>query len=84
VVSGCPGGAGRQASGGAASLSTTPAHPPPRGTDRWPRSRALTTPPNPLLAILAVVEEWGDQYSQLANYLRLNGLQPPTAKKGQG
>jgi hypothetical protein len=25
----------------------TPPHPPPRGTDRWPRGRTLTTPPNP-------------------------------------
>ena len=33
-------------------------------------------------AILAAVEDWGDHYSQLANYLRLNGLLPPTAKKG--
>jgi uncharacterized damage-inducible protein DinB len=32
-------------------------------------------------AILAIVEDWGDHYSQLANYLRLNGLLPPTAKK---
>ncbi len=32
--------------------------------------------------ILAAVEDWGDHYSQLANYLRLNGLLPPTAKKG--
>jgi hypothetical protein len=31
--------------------------------------------------ILATAEDWGDHYSQLANYLRLNGLLPPTAKK---
>ena len=33
--------------------------------------------------ILATAEDWGDHYSQLANYLRLNGLLPPTAKKKQ-
>jgi len=31
--------------------------------------------------ILITVEDWADHYSQLANYLRLNGLLPPTAKK---
>ena len=30
--------------------------------------------------ILAATEDWGDHYSQLANYLRLNNLLPPTAK----
>jgi hypothetical protein len=25
--------------------------------------------------------DWADHYSQAANYLRLNGLIPPTAKK---
>jgi hypothetical protein len=34
-------------------------------------------------AILAAAEDWGDHYSQLAIYLRLNGLLPPTAKKKQ-
>jgi len=34
-------------------------------------------------AILAAVEDWADHYSQLAIYLRLNGLLPPTAKRGQ-
>jgi hypothetical protein len=33
--------------------------------------------------ILATTEDWGDHYSQLANYLRLNGLLPPTAKRKQ-
>ena len=33
--------------------------------------------------ILATAEDWGDHYSQLANYLRLNGLLPPTAKRKQ-
>jgi hypothetical protein len=33
--------------------------------------------------MLAASEDWGDHYSQLANYLRLNGLLPPTAKKKQ-
>ena len=33
--------------------------------------------------ILATVEDWGDHYSQVANYLRLNGLLPPTAKRKQ-
>jgi hypothetical protein len=34
-------------------------------------------------AMFAAVEDWGDHYSQLAIYLRLNGLLPPTAKRGQ-
>jgi uncharacterized damage-inducible protein DinB len=34
-------------------------------------------------AILAAAEDWGDHYSQLAIYLRLNGHLPPTAKKKQ-
>ena len=33
--------------------------------------------------ILVTAEDWGDHYSQLANYLRLNGLLPPTAKRKQ-
>jgi uncharacterized damage-inducible protein DinB len=33
--------------------------------------------------MFATTEDWGDHYSQLANYLRLNGLLPPTAKKKQ-
>jgi len=32
-------------------------------------------------AILATSEDWGDHYSQMAIYLRLNGLLPPTAKQ---
>jgi hypothetical protein len=32
--------------------------------------------------ILAAAIDWADHYSQLSNYLRLNGLLPPTAKKG--
>jgi hypothetical protein len=31
----------------------------------------------------AAVEDWADHYSQLAIYLRLNGLLPPTAKGKQ-
>ena len=27
------------------------------------------------------VGDWADHYSQMANYLRLNGHLPPTAKK---
>ena len=34
-------------------------------------------------AMFAAVEDWGDHYSQLAVYLRLNGLLPPTAKRSQ-
>jgi len=34
-------------------------------------------------AILAIAEDWSDHYSQLANYLRLNGLLPPTAKQSE-
>ena len=30
---------------------------------------------------LIAVEDWSDHYSQLANYLRLNRLLPPTAKQ---
>jgi uncharacterized damage-inducible protein DinB len=31
--------------------------------------------------ILITVGDWEDHYSQLANYLRLNGLLPPTARR---
>ncbi len=31
--------------------------------------------------ILATASDWADHYSQLANYMRLNGMLPPTAKK---
>jgi len=34
-------------------------------------------------AMFAAVEDWADHYSQLAVYLRLNGLLPPTAKRSQ-
>jgi DinB family protein len=34
-------------------------------------------------AIIAAAEEWAGHYSQLAVYLRLNGLLPPTARPGQ-
>ena len=32
-------------------------------------------------AIVGAAEDWGDHYSQLAIYLRLNGQLPPTAKQ---
>ena len=32
-------------------------------------------------AMVAAAEEWAGHYSQIAVYLRLNGLQPPTAKR---
>ena len=32
-------------------------------------------------AMLALADDWADHYSQVAIYLRLNGLLPPTAKK---
>ena len=32
-------------------------------------------------AVLATAEDWADHYSQMAIYLRLNGLLPPTAKQ---
>ena len=32
-------------------------------------------------AVLATAEDWADHYSQLAIYLRMNGLLPPTAKR---
>ena len=31
--------------------------------------------------MFATAQDWADHYSQLANYLRLNGLLPPTAKR---
>lgn len=34
-------------------------------------------------AMFATAEDWADHYSQLAIYLRLNGLLPPTAKDKQ-
>src|SRR5213595_3014767 len=34
------------------------------------------------LATLITVADWADHYSQMAIYLRLNGLLPPTAKRG--
>jgi len=40
--------------------------------------------PNPFsraAAILITVGDWADHYSQEANYLRLNGLVPPTAQR---
>ena len=33
-------------------------------------------------ALLITVGDWADHYSQEANYLRLNGLLPPTARRG--
>lgn len=33
--------------------------------------------------MVAAAEEWASHYSQLAVYLRLNGLLPPTAKRGE-
>jgi len=32
--------------------------------------------------LIGLVEDWSDHYSQLAGYLRLNGVLPPTAKEG--
>jgi hypothetical protein len=32
-------------------------------------------------AMFITVDDWADHYSQLANYLRINGLVPPTAKE---
>jgi DinB family protein len=32
-------------------------------------------------AMIGLVEDWSDHYSQQAGYLRLNGILPPTAKK---
>ncbi|HXY68854.1 MAG TPA: DinB family protein [Gemmatimonadales bacterium] len=33
--------------------------------------------------VLITVGDWEDHYSQLSNYLRLNGMVPPTARRGQ-
>jgi uncharacterized damage-inducible protein DinB len=35
-------------------------------------------------AILALAEDWGDHYGAAAVYLRLNGVLPPTARRGEG
>jgi hypothetical protein len=35
-------------------------------------------------AMMVAVDDWADHYSQLAIYLRLNGLLPPSAKKKEG
>ncbi len=32
--------------------------------------------------LIGLVEDWSDHYSQLAGYLRLNNVLPPTAKEG--
>jgi hypothetical protein len=32
--------------------------------------------------LIGLVEDWSDHYSQLAGYLRLNNILPPTAKNG--
>jgi hypothetical protein len=32
--------------------------------------------------LIGMVEDWADHYSQLAGYLRLNNVLPPTAKNG--
>jgi hypothetical protein len=33
------------------------------------------------MAMMILVDDWADHYSQAAIYLRLNGLVPPTAKR---
>lgn len=33
-------------------------------------------------AVLGLVDDWADHYSQQAIYLRLNGILPPTARQG--
>jgi uncharacterized damage-inducible protein DinB len=40
--------------------------------------RATRTSP-----LIGLVEDWSDHYSQLAGYLRLNNVLPPTAKNGE-
>ena len=35
-------------------------------------------------AVLITVGDWADHYSQEANYLRLNGVLPPTAQRRSG
>ena len=34
-------------------------------------------------AMVAAAEEWAGHYSQIAVYLRLNGVTPPTARRRQ-
>lgn len=35
------------------------------------------------MAMMILVDDWADHYSQMSIYLRLNGLVPPTAKRGE-
>ena len=37
--------------------------------------------PSRAAAIMITVGDWADHYSQEANYLRLNGVLPPTAQR---
>jgi hypothetical protein len=39
---------------------------------------------NRAMAVLITVADWSDHYSQEANYLRLNGILPPTAQPRSG
>ena len=39
-----------------------------------------TAPAERFCPLLGLVEDWSDHYAQLAGYLRLNNLEPPTAK----
>jgi hypothetical protein len=32
-------------------------------------------------ALVGIVQDWASHYSQLAMYLRLNGILPPTARR---
>ena len=43
----------------------------------WFRNRKMTKG----AAVLDLSADWADHYAQMASYLRLNGLLPPTAKK---
>ena len=40
--------------------------------------------PSRATAVLITVGDWADHYSQEANYLRLNGILPPTAQRRTG
>jgi hypothetical protein len=33
-------------------------------------------------AAIALAQDWADHYAQSAMYLRLNGILPPTARRG--
>src|SRR6266851_4782174 len=45
------------------------------------KDKLVARPASRASVILVTVGDWADHYSQAANYLRLNGQLPPTAKR---